>query len=972
MKTEITRPFHHSLRMRLRCVVASALVIVAALLFVQPAHASLVDDFAQYEADSLRYIQEHGVDSISNWSQSQWTSNAANTGLTAQAELPSKYDLRNVDGNNYVTPVKLQNPWGSCWSFGAIAAVETSILSELGVSYSDFPLDLSERQLAWFSGTKLPDAETMKQYEALAPYASQAGEGITPRMIKGINPFASPLNTGGTPFYATTLFAAGVGPLVESEAPYKNDENMAFTNIKDPQGWLHAGEKESAVKNVDQTDPEQHSEDYYNSIVMVRPDETAADVSKYDPDYKRFDVTSVVDKSTLSEYADAPRFDANGNLIGTSDYSASPYTWGLSEDKRLFLSVELEESRSLPSPANADANGTYVYDEAGTQAIKNELMAGRGVHIEFCADQSMPDEATKQGDFLNQKSWAQYTFDKTGQGKKVSLNHDVCIVGWDDDYPASNFNSGTFPAVDAQGNPVVDEKDVQIQVPKNPGKDGAWIVKNSWGAGTEEFPNNGGTDWGIVDENGKHTGYFYLSYYDMSIARPTSYNFYPESIYGTKDTIFINQYDFMPAYDVFAMTSTSDNYSVANIFSAENDQFVRTLSVETLVPNTHVTLQLYRLNDGATTPVDGELIETLEDDFAYGGFHRLQTKAKHFMEKDQRFSVVATLSSTDASGKKSYQIPMHRSFSEEFAQQYNLKIYASGIINPGESYALDEGKWVDWTEELVKIRNQDPANTDSFVYDNFALKAFADESIPYSIEKSIVDAKDVYNPGDEIKYKVVVRNESEKEALENIVVEDSLVDLGDAGKIEKIGVGEEVTVTYGYVVTEQDAKRGSVENTAKATLADVEGIEAESSTKAICAEKAKLSIHRLYNSNSGEHFYTKATPEYNMLIELGWADEGFGWTAPEESNTPVFRLYNAIGGEHHFTTSESERDFLISIGWNDEGTGWCSDDSKTTPLHRDYNPNAFANNHNYTASLEEHEYLNSIGWRDEGIGWYGL
>ena len=99
------------------------------------------------------------------------------------------------------------------------------------------------------------------------------------------------------------------------------------------------------------------------------------------------------------------------------------------------------------------------------------------------------------------------------------------------------------------------------------------------------------------------------------------------------------------------------------------------------------------------------------------------------MEKDQRFSVVATLSSTDASGKKSYQIPMHRSFSEEFAQQYNLKIYASGIINPGESYALDEGKWVDWTEELVKIRNQDPANTDSFVYDNFALKAFADAGI---------------------------------------------------------------------------------------------------------------------------------------------------------------------------------------------------------------------------------------------------
>ena len=44
------------------------------------------------------------------------------------ADAPAKFDLRNVDGKNYVTPVKFQNPFGNCWGFAATATAETSIL----------------------------------------------------------------------------------------------------------------------------------------------------------------------------------------------------------------------------------------------------------------------------------------------------------------------------------------------------------------------------------------------------------------------------------------------------------------------------------------------------------------------------------------------------------------------------------------------------------------------------------------------------------------------------------------------------------------------------------------------------------------------------------------------------------------------------------------------------------------------------
>ena len=138
------------------------------------------------------------------------------------------------------------------------------------------------------------------------------------------------------------------------------------------------------------------------------------------------------------------------------------------------------------------------------------------------------------------------------------------------------------------------------------------------------------------------------------------------------------------------------------------------------------------------------------------------------------------------------------------------------------------------------------------------------------------------------------------------------------------------------------------------------------------APEGTVNMYRLYNINSGEHFYTSNAGERNTLITLGWRYEGIGWTAPSYSNTPVYRLYNRYGGEHHYTMSAGERDALVNAGWDYEGIGWYSDDNQTVPLYRQYNPNAFSNNHNYTTSLGENNFLVSIGWRAEGIGWYGV
>ena len=62
---------------------------------------------------------------------------------TQENEIPASFDLRNVDTDGdgvgdrcYVTPVRFQNPFASCWAFAAIAAAETSLL---GSVYADDP-----------------------------------------------------------------------------------------------------------------------------------------------------------------------------------------------------------------------------------------------------------------------------------------------------------------------------------------------------------------------------------------------------------------------------------------------------------------------------------------------------------------------------------------------------------------------------------------------------------------------------------------------------------------------------------------------------------------------------------------------------------------------------------------------------------------------------------------------------------------
>ena len=179
----------------------------------------------------------------------------------------------------------------------------------------------------------------------------------------------------------------------------------------------------------------------------------------------------------------------------------------------------------------------------------------------------------------------------TAPDSQLYHNHVAAIVGWDDDYPRENFNEAMRPE-----------------------RDGAWLIKNSWGT------------WMGED------GYFWVSYEDTCMAEYVLQGELARSDEG------IHQFDETGWSNSMSLGGTGGY--LANTFTSARPETLDRIMFCITGRDAYWRAEVYLNPTDASDPRSGELVASQEGWSTWPGYHTVALDASVALSAGDAFAVV--------------------------------------------------------------------------------------------------------------------------------------------------------------------------------------------------------------------------------------------------------------------------------------------------------------------------------------------